>query len=605
MKLRYRLCMSGMLGMSFMLHAGTDCHASSETEAYARISGIVRYYSPNPYTEKWDNSDWLYIDYCNFSALCGGMTLEEVLDGYLSVFVPNGSLTRTPSPGTREIDADEYFHWLHHGCGEVNIPKVARVLSKEYRDYRPFFKELVHCAENGSGEVSAYPQADSLYCYRVAEDLYLNMPLAESKEAFSEKETASVLKEAGKQWNASLKQHGSSPRDRILGLIGDRAFRLADMAFRWNVIQHFYPYHQEDSLDWESYLPEMMQAVDTLKNGKRTRSDIKTYYDAVLRAMNPVKDGHLQVYPSLNLGGMLSFYINYGHAPVIFRMNPATGSIFIADDGDAEVLRVNGVEASLLYEDCRHRVNMSNDVYASELALKKMTQTADMGDRFVIETRAGNLISTDTLYGTLKHPLSPEIIPDYSMKVIDSILVFNPTMSRECYDRFLPCLDSIMAGRYRALVFDLRDYPAYDFDKVLAHLTDTALSTEPLFHVPLSCFPNREHIRWSEPSELIEPALPNISIPVFFLSGSNTISWGETILQLVKGYGLGTVIGAPTAGTNGDATSVPLPMFEFRMTAVKATNVDGSRHHGVGVIPDIYTDSDSFEDFMEIIEGEL
>ena len=158
-----------------------------------------------------------------------------------------------------------------------------RILKKEFRDYRPFYKELISCSESGLADRNEYPQADSVYCYKISDNLYLNIPIAEKKDAFSKSKSDFQLKEARKKFNASLNASGNSLRDRILELVGNKAYRFADMAFRWNIIQHFYPYHLEDDLNWESYLPGMMEAVDTLANGKRTRSDIKTYYDAVLK----------------------------------------------------------------------------------------------------------------------------------------------------------------------------------------------------------------------------------------------------------------------------------------------------------------------------------
>lgn len=581
--------------------------AADNIEAYARVSGIVRYYSPNPYTEKWDNSDWLCIDYANFSAICEGQPLEKILNQYLSVFAPNSSITQVPSPGVREIldDESDYCYWLHHGCGEIKLPGIMRALKKELRDYRPFYKELVPCTETGFAERQECPRPDSVYSYMIADGLYLNIPLAESRNTFSKSETVSRLKDAKKKFSKSMKASGNSARDKIFGMVGDKAFRFADMAFRWNIIQHFYPYHKEDGLDWESHLPRMIEAVDTLKDGKRTRPDIKIYHEAVLRAMNPVKDGHLLIYPVMNLGGMVSFYMNYGYAPVAFSRDPTTGIISIPGDCDVEILKINGIEASLLFEDCRHKINTSNEALAAEMALEKMTETTYLGEPLVVESSDDNGVRIDTLYGTLKYPLYEESSSDYSMMVMDSILIFNPSISMNCYEGFLPCIDSIMHGEYRALVFDLRDYPALDFDKVLSHIIDTAISTSPMFHTPLSCFPNREHIHYSESFEQLQPVLPRIDIPVFFLSSHNTISWGETVLMLVKGYGLGTIIGTPTAGTNGDATSIPLPMFSFRMTAIKATNVDGSRHHGVGVNPDIYMESRNLTDYISIINNEL
>ena len=102
--------------------------------------------------------------------------------------------------------------------------------------------------------------------------------------------------------------------------------------------------------------------------------------------------------------------------------------------------------------------------------------------------------------------------------------------------------------------------------------------------------------------EAVQPAAPRIDLPVYFLCGPKTMSWGETVLMLVKGYRLGTVIGTPT---NGDATTFILPAFPFGMTAIKAVNLDGSRHHGIGVQPDILTEAGSCEEAVRLIGNHL
>ena len=348
------------------------------------------------------------------------------------------------------------------------------------------------------------PRPDSIYSFRVSDSLWLNLPLAESAAAFSKKATAGLCKGAERQWKQALRSYGGNKRRQLQGILGEKAFRMADIAARWNIVQHFYPYHKEDSLQWEAHLPEMIEAVDTLKNGILSREDILSYREAVVRTMGPVRDAHLDISASLHPGfGIVSYYL----AEANTTATPAADTA--------------GTEA---------------------------------------EVRA---------------------------EVIDSILIFNPSLTMECYEEFLPYLDSIIAGEYRAVAFDLREYPALDFDRVLAHLTDSALNTAPLFHTPLSCFPDRMHLRWDSRDDFIQPVAPRIDLPVYFLCGPESMSWCETVLMLVKGYGLGTVIGSSTTGTNGDASTFPLPAFPFRMTAVKAVNLDGSRHHGTGVQPDI------------------
>ena len=390
----------------------------SDLHALTRITGIVRYYSPNPYTAGWDSFDWFFIEYSRFKALEQGQTLETVLQPYIEVLAPDATLNRQPQPGTRTLadglPTEEYRYWLHHGSGEVQIPSYARIFMKELRDYRPFYRELVQCTPSPAPEL---PRPDSIYSFRVSDSLWLNLPLAESAAAFSKKATAELRKSAERQWKQALRFHGGNRRRQLQGILGEKAFRMADIAARWNIVQHFYPYHEEDGLQWKAHLPGMIEAVDTLKDGILSQEDILTYHAAVVRTMGPVRDAHLDISASLHPGfGIVSYYLAEANATAA----PAA------------------------------------DTAGSEAEVKA--------------------------------------------KVIDSILIFNPSLTMECYEEFLPYLDSIIAGEYRAVVFDLREYPALDFDRVLAHLTDSALNTAPLFHTPLSCFPDRMrtagHTRW-------------------------------------------------------------------------------------------------------------
>lgn len=74
---------------------------------------------------------------------------------------------------------------------------------------------------------------------------------------------------------------------------------------------------------------------------------------------------------------------------------------------------------------------------------------------------------------------------------------------------------------------------------------------------------------------------------VIFLSDRNVLSFGETIVELIKTHKIGTVIGEPTSGTNGDAVIVRSPSMGYIFTGYKFLNHDGSLHHGIGVLPDI------------------
>ncbi len=60
-------------------------------------------------------------------------------------------------------------------------------------------------------------------------------------------------------------------------------------------------------------------------------------------------------------------------------------------------------------------------------------------------------------------------------------------------------------------------------------------------------------------------------------------------MSFVEGYKLGTIVGQPTAGTNGMVNGfLLLGGYHINFTAMKVVKHDGSQHHGIGIIPDIY-----------------
>jgi len=59
-------------------------------------------------------------------------------------------------------------------------------------------------------------------------------------------------------------------------------------------------------------------------------------------------------------------------------------------------------------------------------------------------------------------------------------------------------------------------------------------------------------------------------------------------MGLVKGYHLATIVGQPTAGTNGNVTPFTLPgPYPVRWPGMEVRRLDGQPHHGVGVLPDV------------------
>lgn len=67
------------------------------------------------------------------------------------------------------------------------------------------------------------------------------------------------------------------------------------------------------------------------------------------------------------------------------------------------------------------------------------------------------------------------------------------------------------------------------------------------------------------------------------------ISYAESFLGYIEGYNLATIIGQPTAGTNGNVNPFSLPGgYKISWTGMKVVKHNNSQHHGIGILPDIY-----------------
>ena len=86
-----------------------------------------------------------------------------------------------------------------------------------------------------------------------------------------------------------------------------------------------------------------------------------------------------------------------------------------------------------------------------------------------------------------------------------------------------------------------------------------------------------------------QPYLGNKNI-VFITDGS-AISYAESIMGFVKGYNLATIVGQPTAGTNGNYNTFVLPGdIKINWTGMQVLKLDGTQLHGMGILPDVYVE---------------
>jgi C-terminal processing protease CtpA/Prc len=137
------------------------------------------------------------------------------------------------------------------------------------------------------------------------------------------------------------------------------------------------------------------------------------------------------------------------------------------------------------------------------------------------------------------------------------------------------------------VVFDLRGYPANNHE-ILQHLMTAPERGGDWMQVPRIWRPEFAQVGWRPLSWNLTPAAPRITGRVVFLTDGRAISYAESVMGYVREYALGTIVGGPTAGSNGNVKTLVLPGgSQVSWTGMRVVTHDGEVQHAVGVQPDV------------------
>jgi hypothetical protein len=137
------------------------------------------------------------------------------------------------------------------------------------------------------------------------------------------------------------------------------------------------------------------------------------------------------------------------------------------------------------------------------------------------------------------------------------------------------------------VIFDLRGYPSDAGAEILPHLM-TQPEHDNWMHIPRITRPFGPIVLWQSSTWHLAPVAPRIAGKVVFLADARAVSYAESVLGYVAALRMGTIVGGPTAGANGNAHSFTLPSgMSISFTGMRVTGHDGSPFHLVGVRPTV------------------
>ena len=357
----------------------------------------------------------------------------------------------------------------------------------------------------------------------------------------------------------------------------DRATRLAAVALAWNVLQHFYPYFDVVRTDWPALLPGALQqaAID--------RSE-EEFDDTLRRMIAALRDGHGHVSSLADAQRQFAPPVTLEWAEgrvIVSAAHPTTGLV----PGDA-IITVEGAPAPLALEDREATISGATPQWIRVRGLQELLAgPQDSGVKLGIERatspgRRDDVTLTRSFSGWAPEPRL-ERIADLQPGIV------YVDLTRTSETEFIAAIPRLAAAK--GLVFDLRGYPeGVTPETLFGHLSREPL-TSAQWHIPEVTRPDRQQMRFIRRGEWnLAARAPYFEGRKAFITNGRAISYAESCLGIVEHYRLAEIVGAPTAGTNGNVNSIRLPGgFTTSFTGMKVLKHDGSQHHGIGIQPTI------------------
>jgi hypothetical protein len=351
----------------------------------------------------------------------------------------------------------------------------------------------------------------------------------------------------------------------------DEVAGIADVIVAWNALEHFWPYWDVVPVNWAAELDAAL--ADTLDD-----RSVDDHVATLERLSVAAPDGHATTTCSgASRRANLPFAVDLieGQVVVTATANQAIsrGDVIVSVGGRpaTEQLAADGarVSGSPQWRLVRARLQFGAGPIGSTVALRLRRGGTDLD---------------------VTVPRGDPMPAQFARPSIDRLHdgVYYVDLSRASMTDLDAVMDRLAAAP--GVVFDLRGYPNTNH-KVLSHLLTRPDDSNAWLAVPHVIRPDHTPtaIPTWDASGLALPVLqPHIAGRVAFLTGPGAASYSESVMGLVEHYHLGEIVGAATAGANGNKAEITEPTgCRTTFTGARVTKHDGSRQHLIGIQPTI------------------
>lgn len=529
--------------------------------AFARLYGVVRYFYPSDASASldWDRVASLGVQ--KVRRVSSVTQLAAALKELVEPLGPGIEIAPHLPPAEPGRSRDEpLIAWRYRGAGVSGTSTTG--------PYRADRTTRDKWTSDGDGDAPSTPSGPTEAVKRERR-LFIDFDLATGLKA--RVPIALTMSEAGVRAERTARL--AALRTALTDLTSESSspdVRLADVIVLWNALRHFYPYWTETGVDWDSRLePQLAAAIDAPAT--------MSHRDILRFVMADARDGHGSVVDATSGSP--------GWLPMQFGK---VGEEVVVVASEVPAVSVGAVVTTI-------GESLARDLLAKQSALASgTTQWREV--RALQElarcTRGVDVnIVTDTGRGAQPASLRCHASPPRRESRPAAVSHPRPGISyvdltRARWADVEPVLPTL--AQAAAVIFDVRGYPTDAGARVLPHLIGTPETTR-WMHVARISGPFGQIDGWESYGWNLQPAGPRIRGKVIFLTDGRAISYAESVLGYVADLRLATIVGATTAGTNGNVVTVALPSgARVGFTGMRVTRHDGhSPFHLIGVIPDI------------------
>lgn len=359
--------------------------------------------------------------------------------------------------------------------------------------------------------------------------------------------------------------------------LGQAPVRLGSIVVYWNIMQHFYPYWKYATEDWN-------QCLRTALGETLMPQDTLAYKLTMYKMISATRDGHRSFVKGnryLMLPGFMAEKIE--NKWIVTQIQGMDINLPVG----SEITRINGRNfARFMAEQQQYYLFASEQFMNKRIFRDVMIDYPDSGAVFSFKTPGGEKVTQYIKKRYVKPSIqfAPE---EKTREYTDGIYYINVNEGKISDKQFNAMLPQLQKAK--ALIIDWRGNPTLGTSLISSLLTcpDTTYSWNPGYYL----YPDQEKVTYTKgfrPLWMLQPREPHLDAKVIFLCEAGNLSYEESYLEYIQNYKLGIVIGEPTGGTTGNVAYHTLPGgYKFSFTGMYVDKPDGSRFHGVGIIPDI------------------